>query len=331
MTTMRRPGSDAGPREARDARVRVGRGPWCRWTGLVLCLLVFPRAAWGQDRLAGEPADVGRLDGSVGRDVARVPGDGASLDDGAAGLDTASAPGVATTASTFAEAVDAYRGGAFERAAALFARLAEQEPDRARRAVLHGNAGTAAARAQHLGEAIWHLEAALRGLPRDPGLRRNLAMVRAGLPDAHLTAAGADARDASDFSASLRRLPLWLDEDETSLGLAIVGAAALVLLAGVRAGRLPIRAAHGAALLLVLDGAWWLAADAMRAADASRAVVIRQVEVRGEPAPDARVVVTLGPGIVVRDEDVRGAWRLVETAGGARGWVPVEDVRAAGR
>ena len=49
-------------------------------------------------------------------------------------------------ADGLAEAVDAYRTERYDRAADLFAVLAEAEADPERAAILHSNAGTAAAR-----------------------------------------------------------------------------------------------------------------------------------------------------------------------------------------
>lgn len=275
----------------------------------LLVVLAFC-ASVGAQEVAGSPGKLGTLDG---------------LDEGTPERGAGDEIAAEVPADPFTEACRAYRAGSFDRALFLFARAAEREPDQARRALLHADAGTAAARANRLGEAVWHLEAALRGAPRDAVAHRNLAMVRAQLPD------GGDLDDPSDFTASLLRLPLLLTERETSTLLAAVGGLALLLLAGWRARRLSRGAAWAAFVLLLLDGSLLLFSDAARADDLRRAVVVEQVEVRGEPAADARTIVVLGPGVVVRDEETRGGWRLVETSGGGRGWVPSDAVRAAGR
>jgi SH3-like domain-containing protein len=73
-----------------------------------------------------------------------------------------------------------------------------------------------------------------------------------------------------------------------------------------------------------------LGSNAARARDAQRAVVIEGVAVRAEPTSEGRVLFRLPAGAVVQDEEHREDWRLVETSAGARGWVPMIQVRAAG-
>jgi hypothetical protein len=225
-------------------------------------------------------------------------------------------------APTFDVAVETYGQGGYALAMEQFARLAEQEPDAGRRSVLHANAGTAAARAEQWGEATWHLEAAWRIDPGDPHVRRNLEQVRV------LSGAGED--ESPGFLETLIRLPLMMTEAAVDRWVGWIAAAAILLLAACRARLAGRRTAWIA--VVVGAGAVGLAlgSDAARAWDARRAVVIEGVAVRAEPTPEGRVLFRLPPGAVVRDEEQRDAWRLLETPAGARGWAPVEQVRGAG-
>ena len=226
-------------------------------------------------------------------------------------------------APAFERAVAAYRDRRYPAALESFAALAAEEPDPGRRAVLHANAGTAAARAHQLGEAIWHLETAGRLAPRDAVVRRNLERIRGRVT-------GQDTSETSQFTEALLRLPLILTPAETGRLVAALLAAALLLLAGRRAGWLGRGLTWTALILLALAGGCWLATERARAQDAQRAVVLEDAPVRAEPGPKGTVLFRLGAGTVVRDEQQRGDWVLIETAGGGRGWALVETVRRAG-
>ncbi len=231
-------------------------------------------------------------------------------------------PSAAATSSDFEDAVAAYTAGAYAAARDAFAALAAREPDAGRRAVLHANAGTAAARLDDWGEAVWHLEAAWRARPGDPRVARNLDLVRARLGD--------PADEVSQFTTTLYRLPLrFTDADVDRIAGGLV-AVALLLLAFVRAGKGGRRTAWVAVAVAVAAAGTVAANDLARARDARRAVVVDGTAVRAEPVPDGKVLFRLGPGSVVSDEEVRDGWRLLETRAGGRGWAPVEVVRAAG-
>lgn len=219
-----------------------------------------------------------------------------------------------------ADAVEAYRQGDYAAALEGFAALAAGETDPARRAVLHANAGTAAAHADDLGVAVWHLRAALADAPRDAVARRNLALVRARIAD------GAAQPSEDALSATLRRLPLWLTTGEVATLCGLAGLLALLLVAAWRAGFAPRGVAWtgvgvGVAALLFL----W-ASSSVRAEEARRAVALQPLVIRGEPEADGRVVLQLAAGHLVRVDDDRGEWTLIETAGGGRGWVRSEAV-----
>lgn len=228
----------------------------------------------------------------------------------------------AEAAPTLAEAVAVYDAGRYDEALARFSALAADEPDGARRALLHANAGTAAARAERFGEAVWHLLEALRLSPRDEVASTNLAQVQVRLGGVH--------EDSQDLAESLARLPLRLTWREAHLGGNALLALALVLLA-VRRGGVGGRRFTGAiAACLLLALGWWAADHLARTADLQRTVVLASSSVRGEPSEVGKVLFRLEPGTVVRSEDRRGDWRLVETGAGGRGWLPAEAVRGAG-
>jgi len=220
----------------------------------------------------------------------------------------------------FSAAVTAYRDGDYGEARDLFSLLAAGDADPARRALLHTNAGTAAARAGDLGLAIWHLEAALRNAPRDATARRNLDQVRARLGQAGLA--------ASSFTEGLLRLPLWLSKSESAQLLGGLAALVLVLLCFRRQAP---KAAPRAALFVALVGllAWVGFGDA-RERDLERAVVVADAQVRAEPRDEGKLLFRLEVGTVVRSEENRGDWQLVETDAGGRGWAPGNSIKLAG-
>jgi hypothetical protein len=221
----------------------------------------------------------------------------------------------------FSAAVVAYRDGAYSEAQRLFALLAAGEPDPARRAVLHVNAGTSAARSDDFGMAIWHLEAALRNAPRDVTARRNLDQVRARLGQASLSAAS--------FTETLLRLPLWLTRSEFEQLFGVIAALILCLLClRRRAPRIAPRLALGVCLLGLL---LWVSLNEARALDLRRSVVVAAVPVLAEPRDEGKLLFRLDMGTIVQAEESRGDWQLVETDAGGRGWAPASSVRLAGR
>jgi len=225
-------------------------------------------------------------------------------------------------AAGFDEAVAAYKAHDYEAALAAFAQLAAQETDVGRAALLHANAGTAAARAGSWGEAVWHLEAARRRRPADETVQRNLGQVQAKV--------GVTDDESSHFTETLLFLPLAFTSTQVSWFVSGLVALALLVLAGWRAGRLGRRAAWVAVLLLLWAAGTHVGDREARLWDGRRAVVISNTSVRAEPAAGGKLLFRLAPGSVVSDEEQRGEWRLIETQSGARGWVPVAEVRAAG-
>ncbi|RKY20215.1 MAG: hypothetical protein DRQ55_08455 [Planctomycetota bacterium] len=219
-------------------------------------------------------------------------------------------------------AVEAYRERRYAAAWRGFAVLASAEPDQGRRAVLHANAGTAAARAEAFGEAVWHLNEALRGAPRDVVARRNLHQLNLRL--------GAGRASSEDLTETLVRLPLVLTRREAHLAGTSMAVLALLLVALRRAGLGGRRLGFSAGLMLSLALVWWGLDTAARELDDQRAVVLVPTSVHGEPSADGKLLFRLDPGTLVRHEERRSGWVLVETLAGGRGWMPSEQVRRAG-
>jgi Bacterial SH3 domain len=217
-------------------------------------------------------------------------------------------------------ALQLYRDRHYDEAASAFAALARAEPDAGRAAVLHANAGTAAARAESWGEAVWQLRRARQLAPRDETAAVNLARVQA--------IAGDGASGEAHFTQTLRELPLRLTRDESD---ALCGAAvslALLCLALRRAlptRRFPVLAA---VLLLAAAAVWWPVSHKAWNSAHVRAVIIPRTAVgRAEPDEHSEALFRLAAGAIVRAEDERHGWRLVESEAGARGWVPEEEAR----
>jgi hypothetical protein len=220
----------------------------------------------------------------------------------------------------FGTAVEAYRAARYGEAATAFADLAATEPDAARAAVLHGNAGTAAARAERWGESVWHLRRACELSPRDPVATTNLERVRALL--------GQGDSEARQFTGTLLALPLHFTAHENDALAAVAGGLALLLLAAWRAGRAGGGTVWVAVSLLLLALGWALYARAAWRREATRAVVLDPVVTgRAEPDASAEVLFRLSAGTVVRWDELRHDWLLIESDAGARGWVPRADVR----
>ncbi|MGQ0552660.1 MAG: SH3 domain-containing protein [Planctomycetota bacterium] len=236
----------------------------------------------------------------------------------------ASTPGQAAAGSEdFTQAVTAYREQRYAEAAQRFAALAAGESDAQRAAVLHANAGTAAARAEQLGEAVWQLRTALALAPRDLAARTNLQTVR--------TLSAQSAASAAPASAMRERLldvPLQLTEHESSLLAAALAGLAGLLLAGFTLGRLPAGARTAAVTLLLLAGGWYWLAQAAWERERGQAVVIAPlISARAEPETRGEILFRVPGGTVVRAEEQRGEWRLIESEGGERGWVPADEAR----
>ena len=83
------------------------------------------------------------------------------------------------------------------------------------------------------------------------------------------------------------------------------------------------------ALLLVALPPLLLAWSSGVRADAARQAVVlgEVVPLRSEPQDDGMIQFRLAGGSIVTADDARPGWRLVETAEGARGWLPEGHLR----
>ena len=217
-------------------------------------------------------------------------------------------------------ALQLYRDRHYDEAASAFAGLARAEADPGRAAVLHANAGTAAARAEHWGEAVWQLRRARLLAPRDAVAATNLARVRAIL--------GETSSEATHFTETLRELPLRLTPAEGDAACGAAVSVALLLLALRRA--LPGRRVLVtlSILLLLFAAAWWpVSLKAWNAARARAVIIPATATGRAEPDASSEILFRLAAGTVVRAEESRHGWRLIESDAGARGWVPEDDAR----
>lgn len=220
-------------------------------------------------------------------------------------------------------AVQAYHEGRWAESLARFAELAQAESDPARAAILHVNAGTAAARAEVWGEAVWHLRRARVLSPRDGIAAINLLRVQELL--------GNGASESAQFTTTLLELPRVLTRHESEALSALLASVALALLALRHAlpGRVwPVRLALALALLA---GLWWVLADAAWRREEGRAVIIPPTSSgRAEPQAHGEVLFRLAGGSLVTHDELRRDWRLVESEAGARGWVPAAEARVLG-
>jgi len=226
----------------------------------------------------------------------------------------------ADTRSAFEAAVEDYRAQRYAEAAARFSDLADGEADRARRAVLRANAGTAAARAERLGEAAWQLRQALLDNPGDAVAEANVARV--------LELLGHGGGEHASLAAAVKQWPLRLSRPRGEvLGTALIGVALLGLAAwrlyGLRRG------VAGASLaVLIAGGGWLLLTHSAWEAVPHRAVILHDaVAARSEPDLQGDVLFRLPEGELVQHDDERRGWRLIQSAAGARGWVPAESAR----
>jgi len=226
----------------------------------------------------------------------------------------------ATAPADLASAVAAYRDGHYAEAAQRFGELAGAELDDRRAALLHTNSGTAAARAGRWGEAAWQLRRALELSPRDPVAAANLQRLSEQL--------GESETEERHFTATFLSLPLRLTPHENAWAAGLAAGLALLLLALWRAGRAGARTAWCATLLLVAAVSWWPFGRWAWSRERTCAVVIEPVVTgRAEPDTRAEILFRLSQGSVVRHADEQRGWRLIETEGGARGWVPADEVR----
>ena len=219
------------------------------------------------------------------------------------------------------EAVEAYRAGDHADALARWdelLRATTQEP--VERGRLLYNAGNAAARSGSWFEAVGYYTEALRVTPRDGDLWVNLEYAR--------REAGLEPADRGDLMSTLERgLSAWTLEEARwiALGGLLLFAAGLIFeaLRGGRGGR----TMAWVGLALALLSAAPLARHQLTDDSPTVFVVARKgLAVRSEPRSDAQVLERAEPCTYRRELDRLSGWVGVETADGAKGWVPEEAV-----
>lgn len=227
----------------------------------------------------------------------------------------------------YTEAVEFWRAGEHARAGAMWKALEidlgpAREPGRDEgrvfsRAVLFHALGNAAFRAERPLEAVGYYLRALEHSPRDPGLRRNLALARSA----------ADL-DLEDERSTLERFASIANPSEARwlalLGLIPLAIGGLVeALRGGLIGRLTAIVGLVAALVLATPYLF------DRFGPASTTLLVtspESVTARSEPRGDAARVGEVSPGDRVTEVERWPGWVRVELSPELRAWVPESSV-----
>lgn len=223
----------------------------------------------------------------------------------------------AADALSAADAAKAYDAGDLETAARLFAGAADAAP---RSASARYNLGNACFRLGRLPEALQAYRSAELLAPRDPDIRRNLALAAA--------AAGVPLPEP----AGVRRLfaVFAAKELQTLLRCGYLALVAFLLLAFAlpAARRAFLLSALPAALLALfaLAGLAWRAADART----PERVLSEETPARSAPLADATTLATLPAGTFLRVRETRGGWLFVRS-GGVEAWIPSDRALAVPR
>lgn len=232
----------------------------------------------------------------------------------------AAAPRVPAQAEAFDAGVAAYRRGDHAAASELWLEALEHPLPAAERARVAYDLGNAAWRSGRRGEALGWYAAALRVAPRHADARRNLAFAREelALPPA----------DEGSLAAAFRRAAGALTRDEAAW-VALAASAllfALLVLEGLRGGRLWRGLAVAGAVLALAAAVPWIHAEATSRGNSCVAIGVPSVSLRAEPRTDLPVIASVEAGRTVERIDSLGGWLRVETAGGERGWAPAEEL-----
>lgn len=210
----------------------------------------------------------------------------------------------------FAAAEEAYKAGAFDRAAALYSKAIEDgwaAPE------LFYNLGNALFKQDRIGEAVVNYRRAWRLTPRDPDIKANfrfaLQRTEAVGPDLSLPAQALTSLTAGEWAA-VAMAAYW-------------GAAGLALLHLLRRrGPAPLRGAIACAALGLVAlsglGQWW-----MLQAEPEVVMRERQQALFG-PIAGEKPHFALPEGSVVRELDRNGEWVRVRS-GGETGWIPARS------
>jgi len=220
----------------------------------------------------------------------------------------------------FDEGVAAYRRGDYASAETLWKEaLRAPELEAFDRAAITRNLGNAAWRQARGLEAVAWYTASLRSSPRDAETWASLEHAR--------QASELEPADRGDLTSTLRRIvESWTPAEAQWM---VAGATFLWLLALIGEalrGGIAWRVAAWSGFFLVAVAAlpliWHL-----RGADREVWMVVeRDVELASEPRADLGATGAVEPAQEVIGLDQVPDWVRIETAGGARGWVPRESV-----
>jgi hypothetical protein len=195
------------------------------------------------------------------------------------------------------------------------------------------NLGTAQARADQLGPAVFALRRAAALEPGDDRIQQNLATVQA-LARARYTATDRVALKGADREGALAPLLDRLARPRTAYALLLLEwllLAAFLLrrrLTGDRPVPLRILQATLAALALVCAlGLWGVAARTGESHHQGRAIVLAdRAPAREGPSPSARQSFEVVAGLPVRLVSEETGWVKLRLRNGLEGWVPADTV-----
>ncbi|MBI5208919.1 MAG: tetratricopeptide repeat protein [Elusimicrobia bacterium] len=274
-----------------------------RVLALAALLILRPLAAGAQEAAAPDAAWGGSPRGRAS---------------GALSGETLAAPEPSGPVAAWSLAAKAYDAGDYKRAAAIYGRLLDDDPNNAS---LHYNLGSALFRAGKVGRSIAQYQRAFDIMPRDPDIRYNLAFA--------LKRAGEDLVPVG-VPPLLHRAFYWLSDRELA-GLHWLACWTTLLLASLFLLRESLRPVlipwtAGAIASWLFFGGWW---GARRLAEPSeRAVIVQSAaEIRSGPGENYSVSFTVPEGRRVEVLGVNGQWTETGLAKeGVKGWILSESL-----
>lgn len=220
----------------------------------------------------------------------------------------------------FDQAVQAYRSGDYESAAALWSGLLSEASGEIDPSVLLYDLGNAAYRLDRPLEAAGWYTAAVRIAPRDGDAWSNLELSR--------QRARLDPADRGDLASTLRRLLSAVSVAEAEWALLVLALALTAVLAAqaLLGGRALRRAAAVLAVALALGCLPWGWRLAQEGGDPLFVVAVGGATIRSEPRLQSPAIGRAEPGSEVEREDALPGWVRVAAADGTRGWVAEDEL-----
>ncbi len=216
----------------------------------------------------------------------------------------------------FAEAVDHYRAERFHEALEGWLSLVETGVTSGE---LQYNIGNAYFKIGELGRAILHYERAKRELPRAEDVRENLRFARSLTQDQITPLPGFWVTRVASWTVEL--LPRrWLLAG-LAAGWMVLAGAVIVRSLWARAGRVWVRVAWAAGVVVVLLAANVLVLE-LEVGRSTRGVVLdEQAAVTSAPSDEASLqLFTIHEGTVVRIDRIAGDWIEIVLEDGRVGW-----------